>query len=1071
LTPQLQRPGTSAEMHNRPHMQQPRMSGHFLWVLLTLAAAYVLLGVLGLSVTISPRFASPFFPAAGLALAVAITWGWRGLPAVFLGSALVNAWLLLQMGEPLDWTPLAIACFASLQAWAGGVLVQRFCARPLLLSSLRELLNFALWGALVSTLISASLSTAALYLSGELVPGAFWDSLLSWWIGDACGILVAAPMALTIFGRPRKTWAPRRVTVGLPLLLCCALMGVATVAVMQWDLQRSRNLFERDALSATEQLDTRLREVRLALEAVRSMTLATPELGRREFERGAAAFLTEGSALRALGVARPVARKDIAAFDQAAIAEGLTDYHVYDRKLPGDIEPPAGEQMMAIRLIEPFSTNAGALGVNVRSVAASRLALMRSLAVGEARATAPLQLSQDKNGVIGVVVYLPVYEGQPTTPEERRNTIRAVAFATIRPDAALERVTRSSAPELQLCILDEADGRLNRLAGPAGCEAPPGPQTLVRERHIDLAGREWLLRATAPVSSYGGDSTALPFAVVGLVATALLGMMLLLVSGRTQFVEDLVDLRTTALEREMAERVEAAQALGMSEQRFSTIFADAPVGIAFSSVDGFIEDANPQVCRMLDRSLEELRQLRMADLVNPGQVPEMRRVAEQLLQGRAATLHHQMRVQTPQGRELDIRVQVRLLHDAAGKPLRFLSVVEDITDELRVQELVQARQAAELANQAKTDFLSRMSHELRTPLNAMLGFVQLMEIDAQEPLGPRQFGRAVQIQQAGWHLLAMINDMLDLSRIEAGVLAVQPENLDLPQLLGEALALVEVPARERGVAIQLELSDEARWAHADRTRVKQVLTNLLSNAVKYNRVQGEVRVTSQMTHGRVELAVRDTGLGMSVQQMAHLFQPFNRLGRERSQTEGTGIGLVIARRLAELMGGELHAASTEGTGSVFTLVLPAGKPLSGTGAEDAAAAPGDPLPPRRIVYIEDNAVNAAVMRGIVEQRPGLELRVCTTGQAGLAALAESLPDLLLLDVQLPDLNGLEVLRRLRQRWSAQTLPVIVVSADALPEQAETSDALGALAYLTKPVDVPAMLALLDQTLMRSPVKA
>jgi PAS domain S-box-containing protein len=1061
-------------MHNGLHMQQTRMSGPFSWHsplgrLLALAAAYLLLGVLGLNVTVSPRFASPFFPAAGLALAAALTWGRRALPGIFLGALGVTSWVLWHMGQPWHWSVLCLAAFNSLQAWVGAALVQRFCARPLLMTSLRELLLFALWGGLISTLVSASLSTTVLYLSGKLLPAMVLDNLVSWWIGDACGVLVATPVALTIFGRPRKTWVPRRLTVGAPLLLCCVLMGVATLAVMQWDLQRSRSLFERDALNATEQLDTRLREVRLALEAVRSMTLATPELGRREFERGAAAFLTEGSALRALGVARPVARENVAAFDRAAQAEGLAGYHAADRKLPGDVDPPAGEELMAIRLIEPLASNTGALGVNVRSVAASRVALGKALTAGEARATTRLQLSQDKNGVIGVVVYAPVYEGSPLGAEQRRSAVRAVAFATIRPDAALERVTRSSAAELQLCILDQDEGRLDRLAGPPGCELPPGPQLLVRERHIDLAGREWVLRATAPVSSYGGDSTAMPFAVVGLLATGLLGMMLLLVSGRAQFVEDLVDLRTTALEREMADRVEAAHALGMSEQRFSTIFADAPVGIVFAGVDGFIEDANPQVCRMLDRNLDELRRLRMIDLVDAEQLPQIQRVASDLLQGRFATLQHQMRVRTPQGRVLDFRVQVRLLHDAAGKPLRFLAVVEDITDELRMQELVQARHAAELANQAKTDFLSRMSHELRTPLNAMLGFVQLMEIDPQEPLGQRQFARAVQIQQAGWHLLAMINDMLDLSRIEAGVLAVQPESLDLPQLVGEALALVESAARERGVAIQLELSTEARWIHADRTRLKQVLTNLLSNAVKYNRPQGQVRLSSRLAGERIELAVRDTGLGMNAEQMDNLFQPFNRLGRERSQTEGTGIGLVIARRLAELMGGELNAASTEGEGSTFTLALPAGQPASAATAR-AAVGTGDALPPRHIVYIEDNPINAAVMRGIIEQRPGLELQVCANGQDGLTAVTERLPDLLLLDVQLPDINGLEVLRRLRQRWPAEALPVIVVSADALPEQADTSGALGALAYLTKPVDVAAMLALLDKTLMRVPVK-
>ena len=350
-----------------------------------------------------------------------------------------------------------------------------------------------------------------------------------------------------------------------------------------------------------------------------------------------------------------------------------------------------------------------------------------------------------------------------------------------------------------------------------------------------------------------------------------------------------------------------------------------PIGVVYTDLDGRVIQANPRFCELTGYGERELARLSRRPTARiPRISPNDAALTAQLVAGEIPMYRRHKRCLNRAGEIVWVRATVSLLRDADNQPWRIVGVVEDITEHLRLEEAERAREAAEASNRAKSEFLSRMSHELRTPLNAMLGFAQLLEIDRRNPLAAAQRPWVGQIQQAGWHLLEMINDVLDLSRIESGNLRLQTATLDLGELVQATTALVASDAASAASGSAQELGPGTRRRSlGDATRVKQILTNLLSNAVKYNIDGGRVHIASRLAGpDGVEVAVTDTGMGMTPEQMDELFQPFNRLGRERTAIQGTGIGLVISRRLAELMGGSIGVKSVPGEGSSFTLRLP-----------------------------------------------------------------------------------------------------------------------------------------------------
>jgi PAS domain S-box-containing protein len=415
-------------------------------------------------------------------------------------------------------------------------------------------------------------------------------------------------------------------------------------------------------------------------------------------------------------------------------------------------------------------------------------------------------------------------------------------------------------------------------------------------------------------------------------------------------------------------------------------------------------------------------------------------------------------------------ISITALRDDYGDIIGYLLIGTDNSVRKRVElELNQAMAAAEKANQAKSDFLSSMSHELRTPLNAILGFAQLVESGSPVPT-PAQKRNVEQILKAGWYLLELINEILDLALIESGRLTLSAEPVSLSDVMLECRAMIEPQAQKRGISMTFPQFETSRFVQADRTRVKQVLINLLFNAVKYNRPQGTVAMECSLRPPHsIRISVRDTGAGLSTEQLAQLFQPFNRLGKETSAEEGTGIGLVMTKRLVELMGGTIGADSTVGVGSVFwiELSLTSAPQFAAEEIEHVAlAAPQlpDGTPLRTLLYVEDNPANLELVEQLIARRPDLRLLSAVDATSGIEFARAYHPEVILMDINLPGISGVEALKVLRLDPATAHIPIIAVSANAIPRDIEKGLAAGFFSYITKPIKVNQFMDALDMAL-------
>lgn len=491
---------------------------------------------------------------------------------------------------------------------------------------------------------------------------------------------------------------------------------------------------------------------------------------------------------------------------------------------------------------------------------------------------------------------------------------------------------------------------------------------------------------------------------------------------------------------------------------------------------GVITDVNKQMEALTGSTRDELIGARFKDYFTD---PERAEAAIKLVLNNKKVTDYELTASGRDGKCTVVSYNATPFFDRNRKLQGVFAAARDVTERKRFEQALQetnvqlesAKSTAEKANLAKSDFLSSMSHELRSPLNAILGFAQLMESAVPSP-SSSQSESISQILQAGWHLLKLINEILDLAVIESGKLSLSSEPVSLAEVLSECQAMMEPQAQQRGIHLTFPRFEAPLFVKADRTRLKQIAINLLSNSIKYNKDHGTVTVDCVVSHTkRIRISVADTGVGLSSEDLTKLFQPFNRLGQEAGNIPGTGIGLVVTKRLAELMDGILGVESKEGEGSVFWLeLMPAVAPdleLENSPAQHPvrkAPAPGAPL--RTLLCVEDNPANLKLIEQLIERRSDIRLLTAVNGTSGIALAREAQPDVILMDINLPGISGMETLQILRVGTTAH-IPIVALSANAMARDVEKGLQAGFFRYLTKPIKVKEFMETLDVALERA----
>jgi PAS domain S-box-containing protein len=494
---------------------------------------------------------------------------------------------------------------------------------------------------------------------------------------------------------------------------------------------------------------------------------------------------------------------------------------------------------------------------------------------------------------------------------------------------------------------------------------------------------------------------------------------------------------------------------------------------------GIITDVNKQMEALTGCTRDELIGAPFKDCFTD---PHRAGAAIKLVLSEKRVTNYELTARARDGKETVVSYNAVTFYDRDRKLQGVFAAARDVTELKRFEQTLQqknvelqsATSAAEKANLAKSGFLSSMSHELRSPMNAILGFAQLMETAVPLPTSAQK-DSIDQILKAGWHLLTLINEILDLARIESGKLSLSLEPTALNEVLRECQAMIEPQAQKHGISMSFPDSALPFHVVADRTRLKQVLINLLSNGIKYNKAAGTVAVECVATiPERIRISVKDSGAGLPPEELAQLFQPFNRLGQDEGRQEGTGIGLCVAKQLIELMGGVIGVESTVGVGSVFWFeLIAAEEPKLAIESEHAAVLSlpvQNGAPVRTLLYVEDNPANLKLVEQLVARRPDLRLLSAGDGQSGIKIAQAHLPEVILMDINLPGISGFRTMELLRAFPGTAHITVVALSANAMPHDIEKGLEAGFFSYLTKPINVKQFMDVLDAALEHAKTK-
>jgi PAS domain S-box-containing protein len=863
-------------------------SGPMALKILLLAVAYVITGRLALLLAIPPGFVTAIFPPVGIGLAAVLLWGNPMLLGVLLGSTALNLSMSISSGTKLSATSFllafGIAVGSSIHNAVSAAMIRKYIGFPSALDNERQVIGFLIIGAPLASLISATWGTSVLYLTFGLSVSEYAFSWWTWWVGDGIGVLIAAPLTLILFAEPRHLWRRRRMTVGLPLLIGCALMVVAFIRASRMEHEGITSRFNESAQLITARIKANLRACAdIVLLVERFMTVA-PQSTRADF----GAFSNEVRAahpeLQAMGWLARVRKNEREAIEQALQADSFPVKTIWERNEANQIvQAPERDEHLVITFVEPIESHARTVGFDFTSEP------IRSAAVAQARDNDSTVLTEPVELLIGgskgarLLLVQPVYSGSTNSLAERRQNFRGVINAVIDPEPLVQTaLIQNSLDDYRVHLDDVTDS--SRVLGILGRNDPQSSAENVSfqfEENWSFASRS-LAITILPTKSFLQKNRSMQSWVIlagGLALCGMLGAFMLIVSGRTNHIEQLVTQRTLEL---------------------SAILDNASEAIVTFHANGYIERANPASANLFGYSMPALLGKRFTDLIpqfdlNAKQTEEALEVRGYRHDGTALLL------------------EMTLSHMEVRDRKLFTAMMHDIS----------ARKKAE---QLKNEFVSTVSHELRTPLTSISGSIGLIcggvmgEVSAEV----RELLDIARVNSE--RLTLLVNDILDIEKIAAGKLEVTLNRWDLRVIVDQSLVQIRGYAEQHGISVVLE---EARadavpaMVYADASRLLQVMANLLSNAIKFSPKQGQVEVSLTTTNENVKVTVRDHGPGVPKDFRERIFAKFAQADSADTRARGgTGLGLSISKALIEKFGGTIGFDDAPGDGSVFFFELP-----------------------------------------------------------------------------------------------------------------------------------------------------
>jgi len=881
---------------------------------LFLAAAYVFFGWLGSLLAVPPGYATAVFPAAGVALAALLLYGAPLAPGVWLGSFAMNLAIGYQGSGYVTTTNASVAATIAIgstaQALAGVWLIRRAIGFPNALDREKDIGLFLLLGGPLSCLVSATTGVTSLHLYGVIASDQYLQNWVVWWVGDAIGVVVTTPLLFAILGKPRPAWRPRRTALVLPPIALLAASVVLFLLASRWEQDRLRVAFHQRADTVATNLETGVGGYLQFLHAIERFFVTSGTVERHKFHQFVQTALRDFPGLAALSWNPRVRDAERASFEAAVRREGYAGFRILERDAQGQLRPATRrDEYIVVTYIEPYAGNEAALGYDIDSDARRRAAIERAHDSGATVATGRIRLLQEPGEQWGILLLQPVYRDGAALndAESRRRALQGFAAGVLR----MSSIVQAAMPvadrhDMSLRFLDESAPQSERTLYQINANiATPAAEALRFDDVFEAAGRSYRIVALPTPAYLAAHPALVAWSVLAasLVFCALLEAFLLFVTGRAAHVARLVEERTREL-RDSRERL-ALAIEGSNQALFDWDVSTGKVvlGEQWSRIIGGGHGT-------LVTTIDDFQAL-----VHPDDLPQVRQQSADLVRGQRSFYYVEHRVRTETGDWLWVASRAKVVErDAAGRATRVAGSNVDITERKEVERL-------------KNGFIATVSHELRTPLNAIIGVTEILIEDARDFKREEELEPLGRVLRAGRHLLALINDILDLSKIEAGKMELYFDSFPIAPLVEDVVKTIQPMAQKNGNQLVVNCSADVGMMYADQTRVRQALLNLVSNANKFTE-RGKVTISARRAAedggAWITLAVTDTGIGMTPELMGRLFQEF--VQAESTATRrygGTGLGLVISRRFCQMMGGDITVESELGRGSTFTIRLPA----------------------------------------------------------------------------------------------------------------------------------------------------